>query len=551
MRINTSGVFRAALVALAGSMSLPLLPILEVPAVAQAPEKEGIQNSIMTISPKSQFPISKKVGMGIGKSLIIQFPVDLRDVLVSDPEKVDAVVQSVDRVFLIAKRPGATNILFFDAQGQQVMTLDVTVGSDLSELDNLLRRLLPGSNIRTELAGSAIVLQGTVRSVIDATRAADISTQFALSNRNLTNGWSAISTTTGGVTTTQVTGTNGRASEAPKPIINLLSIEGEDQVMLKVTIAEVQRSVLKQFGINLSSSFSVAGFGVNTSTANTFPVTGAALGQLPFTGTITQDAANAAAKTGSAVAGCGSVLSAISSSYVNQSGIAAGWGDGNHCVSQVMRALEREGLVRTLAEPNLTAVSGESAKFLAGGEYPVPVSSTLGAIGISFKEFGVGLAFTPVVLSEGRISLKIDLDVSELSSNGAVVLAGTQIPALTKRQARSTVEIPSGGSIAMAGLISDTTRQSVEGFPGLKDIPMLGALFSSKDFQKNETELVVIVTPYVVRPTSPNKLARPDENLAPASERKQNFLGHLNRVYGRGREAPSGGLKGDYGFIVE
>ena len=179
------------------------------------------------------------------------------------------------------------------------------------------------------------------------------------------------------------------------------------------------------------------------------------------------------------------------------------------------------------------------------------MSSSLGSIGISFKEFGVGLAFTPVVLSEGRISLKIDMDVSELSSEGAVVLAGTQIPSLKKRQARSTVEIPSGGSIAMAGLISDTTRQSVEGFPGLKDIPMLGTLFRSKDFQRNETELVVIVTPYIVRPSSPQKLARPDDNLAPPSDQKGNFLGHLNRVYGRGREAPSGGLKGDYGFIVE
>ena len=281
MRINMSGALRAALVALAGSLSLPLLPVLEAPVSAQAPEKEGIQNSIMTISPKSHFPLAKKVGLGMGKSLIIQFPIDLRDVLVSDPDKVDAVVQSVDRVFLIAKKPGGTNIIFFDSQGQQIMTLDVTVGSDLSELDQLLKRLLPGSNIRTELAGSAVVLQGSVRSVLDSTRAADITTQFALSNRNLTNGWSAVSTTTGGVTTTQVTGTNGRTSDAPKPIINLLTIEGEDQVMLKVTVAEVQRSVLKQFGINLASSFSVAGFGVNLATANAFPVTGAALGQLP------------------------------------------------------------------------------------------------------------------------------------------------------------------------------------------------------------------------------------------------------------------------------
>jgi pilus assembly protein CpaC len=216
-----------------------------------------------------------------------------------------------------------------------------------------------------------------------------------------------------------------------------------------------------------------------------------------------------------------------------------------------MKALERDGLVRTLAEPTLTAVSGESARFLAGGEYPVPVSSSDTAIGISFKEFGVGVAFTPTVLSEGRISLKIDTQVSELSNDGALVLSGTQIPSLRKRTALSTVELPSGGSIAMAGLISDQTRQNIEGFPGLKDVPILGTMFKSRDFQQSETELVVIVTPYLVRPTARQNLATPIDGLAPASDLKGNFLGHLNRVYGKGKPMPDGGLKGDHGYIVD
>ena len=199
------------------------------------------------------------------------------------------------------------------------------------------------------------------------------------------------------------------------------------------------------------------------------------------------------------------------------------WRSGNQAVASALRALERDGLIRTLAEPNLTAVSGEPAKFLAGGEFPIPVVDSLGQISVIFKEFGVGLAFTPVVLSEGRISLKIESEVSELTNDGAVVLSEHQIPALKKRQAKSTVELPSGGSLAIAGLISDDTRQNIDGFPGLKDVPMLGTLFRSRDFIKQETELVVIVTPYMVRPTARQNLARPLDGLATATDLQGQF----------------------------
>jgi pilus assembly protein CpaC len=199
----------------------------------------------------------------------------------------------------------------------------------------------------------------------------------------------------------------------------------------------------------------------------------------------------------------------------------------------------------------LTAVSGETARFLAGGEFPIPVVDTNGQISVVFKEFGVGVAFTPVVLSEGRISLKIESEVSELSNQGAVQIAALQIPAIKTRRASSTVELPSGGSLAMAGLLSEHTRQNIDGFPGLKDVPILGTLFRSRDFIRRETELVVIVTPYVVRPTARKDLARPSDGLGDATDMKGNFLGHVNRIYGRGTAIPDGGLKGDYGFIVE
>jgi pilus assembly protein CpaC len=181
----------------------------------------------------------------------------------------------------------------------------------------------------------------------------------------------------------------------------------------------------------------------------------------------------------------------------------------------------------------------------------VPVVDSLGQVSVTYKEYGIGIAFTPVVMSEGRISLKIESEVSELTNEGAVVLSGISIPALKKRTANSTVELPSGGSLAIAGLLSEDTRQSVDGFPGLKDLPILGTLFRSRDYQRKETELVVIVTPYMVRPKSRQELARPLDGLADPTDLKANFLGQINRVYGGGQPAPVGDLKGDYGFIVE
>jgi len=506
----------------------------------------GTDSSIMRIPANAQFPINRQITIGRGRSMMLQFPLELRDVMIADPQKVDAVVQTSDRVFLIAKQPGSTNAFFFDAQGNQIMTLEINVGSDLSSLDDLLRRMLPGSQIRTELAGAAVVLMGSVRTPADAQRAMEIAKQYAAANKSITgNSIQSTRTEVGGVTTWQISGETDRGgNQNNKPVINLLTVEGEEQVMLKVTVAEVNRSVLKQFGVNLATSFSAGNFAQSFGTMNTFPITATTLGALNKAGVVT---AGAPAGT----AGCANILPQIHPSYVGQSGFSGGWGAGNNCLAHTLQALEREGLMRTLAEPTLTAVSGESARFLAGGEYPVPISAENGAIGISFKEFGVGVAFTPLVMSEGRISLKIETHVSELSNEGALVLSGTQIPSLRKRTAHSVVELPSGGSMAIAGLISENTRQSIEGFPGLKDVPVLGTLFRSRDYQQNETELVVIVTPYMVRPTARQNLARPDDGLAAASDLKANFLGELNRRYGKGKSIPDGGLKGDHGYIVD
>ncbi len=477
-------------------------------------------DSVLQIRANEALPQRRAIVVGLNKSVMVELPRELRDVIVSNPEFLDALVQSSNRVYMIGKKLGGANVFFFDANGEQVLILEVRVEADTAPLDAMLQKLLPGSAIKTEILNDTLILTGSVRSPLDSNRAVDLASRFAV--------------------------TNGSGEQRQKgKVINMLAVDGEDQVMLRVTVAEVQRSVLKQLGVNLGATIASGNFNTTLLTSNTLPLTSAAgLGSLPSV---------LAAATG--IAGCASsplcAVSTNNSQGFSNSGAANSYNAGSSQIVQTIRALERHGLVKTLAEPNLTAVSGETAKFLAGGEYPFPAVDSLGAISVTFKEFGVGLSFTPVVLTEGRISLKIETEVSELDSARGLVIGGASIPGIKKRQAKSTVEMASGASLALAGLISDDVRQNVDGVPGLKDVPVLGTLFRSRDFVRNETELVVIVSPYMVRPTPRAKLARPDDGLAPAPETRANFLGHLNRIYGRGTVMPEGGLKGDYGFIVD
>lgn len=235
-------------------------------------------------------------------------------------------------------------------------------------------------------------------------------------------------------------------------------------------------------------------------------------------------------------------------------------------VSGVLQAMEQVGLVHTLAEPNLTAVSGESAKFLAGGEFPVPVARDIqGNVTVDYKDFGVGLAFTPVVLSAGRISLQISTEVSELTNTGAFTLnasvtntngttttaPGLTLPALSVRRTETTVELPSGGSIAIGGLIQQQTKQNLAGLPGIKDLPVLGALFRSRDFQTNETELVVMVTAYLVNPVAPKMLAGPDDGYVTPSDLQTTLLGSLNVVHGNNPRPATALNTKSLGYIIQ
>ncbi len=491
--------------------------------------EDGDHQSLLRIADSEALPQVRQVRIGKNKSMLVEMPRELRDVMVSAPEIVDAEVQTSNRVHLLGKKVGQANAFFFDGNGEQILTLEISVEQDTGILDNMFQRLIPGSNIKSEVLNETVILTGTVRSPVDADRAYDIASRFIVSPDP----------------------TNDKRDKFK--VINLLSVEGEEQVMLRVVVAEVQRQLLKQFGVNVAADINIGNLSWSLLTDNALPLTAAAgLGQLPVPGigTLGLSPGDPATCTTAGVL-CNWNTGPAPGTFGN-SGITGGWDIGNQKLDSALRALERDGLIRTLAEPNLTAISGESAKFLAGGEFPIPIVDSLGQTTVVFKEFGVGVTFTPTVLSEGRISLKIESQVSELTNVGAVTLNSIQIPALKKRMANSTVELPSGGTLALAGLISEATKQNIDGMPGLKDLPVLGTLFRSRDFIRDETELVVIVTPYLVNPAARQNLARPIDGLGDASDRKANFLGHVNRIYGTGTSSPPvGDLKGDYGFIVE
>jgi pilus assembly protein CpaC len=430
------------------------------------------------------------LSLGIGKSVVIDLPRDVKDVLVADPKIANAVVRSAQRAYIIGAAVGQTNVVFFDADGQQVAAYDIAVKRDLNGVRAALRQTLPG--IQIEGVGDGVILTGSVSSPIEAQQAGDLAARLV-----------------GGV----------------DKVVNSIAVRGRDQVMLKVTVAEVRRDIVKQMGIDLSASMNYGNTIVRFNNSN------------PFT-----------ANNGPLVPG---------------NGLATSFGS-MPSVQAVLRAMESAGVVRTLAEPNLTAISGESATFVSGGEFPIPTgvtcqTTTSGAIGqcvqtVSYKKFGISLNFTPVVLTEGRISLRVMTEVSEVSTENALTggAGGTTIPSIKTRRAETTLEIPSGGSMAMAGLITEQTKQAVNGMPGLDQLPVLGQLFRSQDFVNHETELMVLVTPYVVRAVAQKELSRPDDGFAPVSDSQSALLARINRIYGLAAPVePIGTHPGNFGYIID
>ncbi|MEQ8697568.1 MAG: type II and III secretion system protein family protein [Bauldia litoralis] len=467
--------------------------------------------------------ITKSLKLGLNKALVVDLPRDARDVLISNPAIADAVMRTPRRIYLTGIAVGQASIIVFDRAGAQIVTLDLEVERDNSNLDALLRRLIPGSAIVVEIVSDNIILAGSVPTAADARKAQDIANIFVNGGANAQPG----NGDGGGGESGGVNITLGSSEVPTSSVINMLTIEGEDQVHLKVTVAEVQRNILKQLGIDLNGAISVGSFKGLISSA------------LPFGATNKAPESVGIAGSGSSSAGCGA-LGASSCTF-------------NNGIMGAVRALDQTGMIKTLAEPTLTAISGESASFLAGGEFPVPSGRDQdGNVIIEYKPFGVALGFTPVVLSEGRISLRVKTEVSDLNTEDSIQLSGITLPSISVRRSETTLELPSGGSMVMAGMLRDNIRQAISGLPALSKLPVLGTLFRSRDFKRSETELVIIVTPYLVKPVSRTALAKPDDGFAPAGDATGTFLGRINRVYGvAGEPAPAGSYRGTYGFIFE
>lgn len=455
---------------------------------------ESDHRSVLQIAPGSPLPTTRRVTIGVDKSMLVEVPNDLQNVLVSNPEVIDAVVQTSRQVYLLAKNVGEANAFLMGKDGERQAIIEVVVTRDLTALHDMLDRLLPGSRIKAEMMGESVVLSGSVGSPVDANRAAELA---------------------------------GRFIKSPSNVVNMLETKTKEQVLLKVQVAEIQRDALRRFGVDLPGAVLKSGsFTFAKVMQNAFPITSAI------------------------------VPKALAIAPGVEPGVTAGtaiqptWQTNSQSVTAMIEALERSGVLKTLAEPTLTAISGETAKFLAGGEFPVPVAQQNNTITVEWKKFGVNVSFKPVVMTEGRISLTISAEVSELSSDGAVTIGSISLPGLKVRRAETTLELPSGGTLAMAGLLSDETRQSVDGFPGLKTLPVLGALFRSNDYRRRETELVILVTPYLATHASRKELALPTDGYAAENTLRELFFGNINRIYGHSSAKPTR-YRGDYGFIID
>jgi pilus assembly protein CpaC len=431
----------------------------------------------------------------VRKGQVIRLPSPAATVFVADPEIADVQAQSPSIVYLFGRRAGSTSLYAVDENDQVLLRTMVVVEHNLTGLREAIDQLAPGNQVRASSVDGSIVLDGTVDTPVQAQELRELGERFLGQDETL---------------------------------LYRVRVSASTQVHLRVRVAEVSREVIKQFGINWDTVFETGDLLFGFATGR--PAFGAA--GVPFFRAPPQ--AN------------GNIPDLFFGNFT----------PGDNVVNTAIDALAQEGLVNILAEPNLTALSGETASFLAGGEFPIPVATDENEIQIEFKEFGIQLAFTPTVLSGSRISLRVRPEVSELSEDGAIVINGLTIPALKTRRAETTVELGSGQSFAIGGLLSNNVANAVSKTPGLGDLPVLGTLFRSTAFRRDETELVIIVTPYLVRPVDEPVLATPTDGYKAPNDIERILQGRLHSAQlhpGRGGpQGPQGQrLTGPIGFVLE
>ena len=462
----------------------------------------------------------QRVRVILNKSRTFKVDTAFATIVAGSPDIVDVKSLSDHLIYIQGKQPGTTNVILFDSSMRQIGILDIEVAIDTGNLQENIRASTGNPGIRVSSSQGQVMLSGTAADAVAAERAVSIATGALPKGSN---------------------------------IVNAMSVAAPQQVMLEVRFLEVNRSAGRELGMNLygananGTNIGNTGLGgpnsINTNSGRQpLPNTGPPAGTIPLLGTAGTLAATAAG--GSAVP-FGSLLTSI----IRTSSGAS--------VDLLVTALEQKGLVRRLAEPNLMALSGESARFLAGGEFPVPVASTTAAgalptVTIQFKTFGVELGFVPTVLSRGAINLRVEPSVSELDFSNAITISGTTIPALSSRNARTTVELRDGQSFAIAGLLQTRNREDVSQLPWIGSVPVLGTLFRSSSYQQQETDLVIIVTPRLVAPAAPGQqLASPLDSRLPPND-VDFFLNGQMEVRKRYNDyVNSGGeVKGPYGHMI-
>jgi pilus assembly protein CpaC len=447
--------------------------------------------------PQDMGPATSRLTLEVGKGRLIRLDGLAKSVFVADPRVADIDVRSPSLVYVTAKAPGVTSLMAVDAYDRLLANIEIATDYDDDQIRSDLKHVLPKADITVGTIGNAVVLTGSATSAAEAETAHAIALRFVPDDKHL---------------------------------LDRISVASPNQVNLRVRVAEVSRDVVKSFGFNWGLSGNKGQFLFGFSNG---------------TGTVNSNFTGATGTTSNTVTG-----------VPNASNVLLGYASSNIDFQVLVDALETEGLIKILAEPNLTAVSGATATFLAGGEYPIPVPQALGTTTIEYKDYGVSLSFVATIVDNGRINLVVKPEVSQLSSQGSITVNGVSVPSLTIRRAQTTVDLGSGQSFAIAGLLQNNITQSITRFPGLGNVPILGALFRSDSFERDETELVIIVTPYIVRPVSGGLTSPADGYVAP-NDRGRLFLGsdYAHHPADPGSMSPlrkSGvGLVGPGGFELE
>ncbi len=449
---------------------------------------------------------SREVRLSIGEGELITLPVAATNVWTSNPTAADVYVSNARQIHLFGKEFGYTTIFATSASGQVIYSANVFVSQNITSVDQMMKLAMPNADIHITTVGQLAVLNGTVASPEDSAQAMQIVASMLNPGIKID-----------GSTPLKVV------------VINRLRTAVPLQVNLQVRVAEVSRSLARQINSNLQTMNTGSGFqyalgqgrGMVNATQQYYPNVGLGVGVTPYGNVPIIANATATNPTGlTAVPGTG--ISTVNTLTTLGSQFSLG-------PLSILAALdlgEQVGMVTTLAQPNLTVVSGETADFLAGGEFPIPISSGLGAVSIDYKKFGVSLSYTPTILSDGRISMRVRPEVSELSSQGSITISGFQVPALTVRRTETTVELGSGQSFMIAGLLSNHSQHTIQKMPGAGDVPVIGALFRSTNFQRGESELVIVITPYLVKPVNDGDVKLPTDGLQNPND-IQRVLGNM------------------------